>query len=286
MNQLNPDILARIVAVAIEEDVGAGDITTNSVIEKNRQAKADIVLEEDCTVAGMPVAQLLYETIDEDLDFQKEVEDGKSVPKGSVIVRLHGSARSILTGERIALNFLQRLSAIATLTSQFVAKTKQFGTKIMDTRKTTPGLRYLEKCAVRVGGGSNHRMGLYDMFLIKDNHLCALAGEKSPAIATAIERARKFNPNVQVEIEVENLQELEQAIRAQPDMVLLDNMPVEEISGAVKMAQGEVVLEASGGVTLDNVEEIARTGVDCISVGALTTAARAINMKMELTEWV
>lgn len=286
MNQLNPDILARIVAVAIEEDVGAGDITTNSVIEKNRQAKADIVVEEDCTVAGIPLAQVLYETIDEDLDFQKEVEDGKKVPKESIIVRLHGSARSILTGERIALNFLQRLSAIATLTSQFVAKTKQFGTKIMDTRKTTPGLRYLQKYAVGVGGGSNHRMGLYDMFLIKDNHLCALAGEKSPAIATAIERARKFNPNVQVEIEVENLQELEQAIRAQPDMILLDNMPVEEISEAVKMAQGEVVLEASGGVTLDNVEEIARTGVDCISVGALTTAARAINMKMELTEWV
>ncbi len=286
MPQLNPDILARIVTTAIEEDVGPGDITTSSVIEKNRTAKADIVVEEDCVVAGIPVGQLLYETIDEELDFQKEVEDGKEVRKGSVVVRLYGSARSILTGERVALNFLQRLSGIATLTSQFVAITKQFGTKIMDTRKTTPGLRYLEKYAVRVGGGSNHRMGLYDMFLIKDNHLSAIAGEKEGAIATAIERARKFNPNVQVEVEVESLPELERAIGAQPDMILLDNMPVAEINEAVKMARGEVVLEVSGGVTLENVEEIARTGVDCVSVGALTTAARAVNMKMELTEWV
>lgn len=286
MNKLNPDILARIVAAAIEEDIGAGDITTNSVIEKNRQAKAEIVVEEDCVVAGMPVARLLYETIDEELDFQKEVEDGKEVQMGTVIARLYGSARSILTGERIALNFLQMLSGIATLTSQFVARTKQFGTKILDTRKTTPGLRYLEKYAVRVGGGSNHRMGLYDMFLIKDNHLRAIGGEKEQSVATSIERAREFNPNVQVEIEVENLQEFEQALKAQPDMILLDNMPVAEINEAVKMAGGEVVLEASGGVTLDTIEEIARTGVDCISIGALTTAARATNMKMELTEWV
>lgn len=286
MNQLNPDVLARIVATAIEEDVGAGDITTHSVIEKNLQAKAEIVVEEDCVVAGLPVAQLLYETIDEELDFQKEVEDGKHVRKGTVIARLYRSARSILTGERVALNFLQRLSGIATLTSRFVARTKQFGTKIMDTRKTTPGLRYLEKYAVRIGGGSNHRMGLYDMFLIKDNHLHAIGGEKKRAVAAAIERARSFNPNLQVEIEVENLGELEQAIKAQPDMILLDNMPVSEINEAVKIARGQVVLEASGGITLDNVEEIARTGVDCVSIGALTTAARAINMKMELTEWV
>ncbi len=285
MNQLHPEIVARIVAGAIEEDVGAGDITTNSIIDKNLQAKANIVVEEDCVVAGMPVAQLLYETIDEELDFQKETEEGKIARKGSVIVRLYGLAQSILTGERIALNFLQRLSGIATLTSKFLSKSKPFGTKIMDTRKTIPGFRYLEKYAVRVGGGSNHRMGLYDMFLIKDNHLRAIAGDKSEAIPIAIERARKFNPNVQVEIEVENLKELEQAIKAQPDMILLDNMPVAEINEAVKMARGEVVLEASGGVTLDNVEEIARTGVDCISVGALTTAARAIHMKMELTEW-
>ncbi|NQT82370.1 carboxylating nicotinate-nucleotide diphosphorylase [bacterium] len=286
MNKLNPDILARIVAAAIEEDIGAGDITTNSVIEKNRQAKAEIVVEEDCVVAGMPVARLLYEAIDEELDFQKEVEDGKEVQKGTVIARLYGSARTILTGERIALNFLQMLSGIATLTSQFAARTRQFGTKILDTRKTTPGLRYLEKYAVRVGGGSNHRMGLYDMFLIKDNHLRAIGGEKEQSVATCIERAREFNPNVQVEIEVENLQEFEQALKAQPDMILLDNMPVAEINEAVKMAGGEVVLEASGGVTLDTIEEIARTGVDCISIGALTTAARATNMKMELTEWV
>ena len=286
MNQLNPDVLARIVAVAIEEDVGAGDITTSSVIEKNRQAKGDIVVEEDCVVAGMPVAQLLYETLDEELDFQKEVEDGKDVQKGTVIARLYGYARSILTGERVALNFLQRLSGIATLTSRFVARTKQFGTKIMDTRKTAPGLRYLEKYAVRAGGGSNHRMGLYDMFLIKDNHLRAIGGDKEQAVATTIERARKFNPNVQVEIEVETLQEFEQALKAQPDMILLDNMPLGDINEAVKLARGEVVLEASGGVTLDTVEEVARTGVDCISVGALTTAARGINMTMELTEWV
>jgi nicotinate-nucleotide pyrophosphorylase (carboxylating) len=286
MNQLNEDILARIVTAAVEEDVGAGDITANSVIEKNRQAKAEIVVEETCVVAGLPVAKLLYETIDEELDFQKEVEDGKAVGKATVIARLYGSARTILTGERVALNFLQRLSGIATLTSRFVEKTRQFGTKIMDTRKTTPGLRYLEKYAVRVGGGSNHRMGLYDMFLIKDNHLSAVGEERSQAIPIAIERARKFNPNVQVEIEVESLQEFEQALQAQPDMILLDNMPVAEINEAVRMAKGETVLEASGGVALENVEEVARTGVDCISIGALTMAARGINMKMELTEWV
>jgi len=285
MNQLDPNILSRIVAAAIEEDVGAGDITTNSVVDKDREAKAEIVVEEDSVVAGLPVAQLLYETVDEELDFQKEVEDGKEVTKGAVIVRLHGSARSILTGERTALNFLQRLSGIATLTSQFVARTEKFGTKIMDTRKTTPGLRYLEKYAVRVGGGSNHRMGLYDMFLIKDNHLRAVAANRAETIRTAVERARKFNPNMQIEIEVENLDELKQALKAQPDMILLDNMSVTGIAQAVKMAEGEVVLEASGGVTLKSVEEIARTGVDCISIGALTTAARGINMTMELTEW-
>ncbi len=286
MNQLNPDIVARIVGAAIEEDVGTGDITTNSVIDKDREAKADIVVEEDCVVAGIPVAQLLYETLDEELDFQREVEDGKVLQAGSVVVRLYGSARTILTGERVALNFLQRLSGIATLTSRFVGKTRQYGTKIMDTRKTTPGLRYLEKYAVVVGGGSNHRMGLHDMFLIKDNHLRAASEDKEEAIRATIQRARKFNPNVQIEIEVETLQELEAAIEAQPDMVLLDNMSVPEIAEAVNMARGEVVLEASGGITLDTVEEVARTGVDCISIGALTTAARAINMKMELTEWV
>jgi nicotinate-nucleotide pyrophosphorylase (carboxylating) len=280
------EIFARIVTAAMEEDVGAGDITTNSVIDKDREAKAEVVVEEDCVIAGIPIAQLLYETLDEELDFQKETEDGKEMQKGKVVARLHGKARSILTGERIALNFLQRLSGIATLTSRFVAKTKQFGTKIMDTRKTTPGLRHLEKYAVRVGGGSNHRMGLYDMFLIKDNHLRAMGEDKALAIATTIVRAREFNPNVQIEIEVEDLQEFEEAMQAQPDMILLDNMSAAEIGEAVKMARGQVVLEASGGVTLETVEEIARTGVDCISIGALTTAARAINMKMELTEWV
>ncbi len=286
MSQLDPDILARIVATAIEEDVGPGDITTNAVVDRNRGAKAEIVVEEDCVVAGLPVAHVVYETIDEELDFQKELEDGERATKGTVVARLHGSARSILTGERLSLNFVQRLSGIATLTSRFVAKTKPFGTKIMDTRKTIPGQRYLEKYAVRMGGGSNHRMGLYDMFLIKDNHLRAIAGDKAQAIPTAIRRARKFNPNVQVEVEVENLRELEQALKAQPDIILLDNMSVSEIEQAVKMATGEVLLEASGGVTLENVEDIARTGVDCISIGALTTAARSINMKMELSEWV
>jgi nicotinate-nucleotide pyrophosphorylase (carboxylating) len=285
MSELNPDILARIVATAIEEDVGTGDITTNSVVDRNRNAKAEIVVEEDCVVAGIPVARFLYESINEELDFQNEVEDGKEVSVGSVIVRLHGSARSILTGERAALNFLQRLSGIATLTSQFVAKTRELGTKIMDTRKTTPGLRYLEKYAVRVGGGSNHRMGLFDMFLIKDNHLQAIGREREKSIPVAIERARKFNPNLQVEVEVENLKELRAAVLAKPDMILLDNMSVPELYEAVKMVEGEVVLEASGGVNLENVEDVARSGVDCISVGALTTAARAISMKMELTEW-
>ncbi len=285
MSQLDSNIVNQIVAAAIEEDVGTGDITTNSVVDKNREAKAEIVVEEDCVVAGLPVAQLLYETIDEDVDFQNEVEDGKEIPKGTVIVRLHGSARTILTGERTALNFLQRLSGIATGASQFVSRTKKFGTKIMDTRKTTPGLRYLEKYAVRMGGGSNHRMGLYDMFLIKDNHLRAVADKRAEMIHIAVERARKFNPNLQIEIEVENLTELQQALKAQPDMILLDNMSAKEIAEAVKIAEGKVVLEASGGVTLENVEEIAQTGVDCISIGALTTAARGIDMTLELAEW-
>lgn len=286
MNQLDMNLLGRIIKTAIEEDVGAGDITTNAVVEKHREARAEIVVEEGCVVAGLPVAELLYEMIDEDVEFQKEVEDGKEAAKGSVIARLHGSARGLLTGERIALNFLQRLSGIATSTARFVEKTKMFGTKIMDTRKTCPGLRYLEKYAVRVGGGSNHRMGLYDMFLIKDNHLHAACPAKKEAIRIAVERARKFNPNVQIEIEVESLDELREALKTQPDMILLDNMPVAEMAQAVKMGQGKVVFEASGGVTLANVEEIARTGVDCISIGALTTAAPGTNMKMELTEWV
>ena len=271
-----------IVKLAIQEDVGVGDITTNSIIPEEKEAKGEIIAEEDCVVAGLPVAEIVFKEIDDQIEFVKKVKDGDKAKAGMVIAEVKGFARGFLTGERLALNFLQRLSGIATLTAKFVSKVANYKTRIMDTRKTSPGNRYLEKYAVRVGGGKNHRMGLYDQFLIKDNHL--KIGSGSDRIKKYVEMAREYNPNIQIEVEAENMEEVQEAIDAKVDILLLDNMNVDEIKRTVEFVDGRVIVEASGGITLENVQEIAATGVDCISIGALTTAARAINMKLEFVK--
>jgi len=284
MEKIKTDQILPIVRLALREDIGIGDITTDSLIPEELEATAEIIVEEECVVAGLPVAKVVFEEIDNQIEFAPEVSDGDRVPAAKVIARVKGLVRGILTGERLALNFLQRLSGIATLTAEFVEAVREHSAKILDTRKTTPGLRYLEKYAVRIGGGANHRMGLYDRFLIKDNHIFICSrSDGYRTIRQLVETTRKYNPNISVEVEAETLDQARMAIEAGADIIMLDNMSPHEMKKAVDIIAGRAVTEASGGITLDNIAEIAATGVDCISVGSLTSAARNINIKMELT---
>lgn len=278
MNELNTLVVREIIERALREDIGSGDVTTDAICEPDQVGRAVIRTKEPCVVAGVPIAQMVFETLDSQLRFASRVRDGDRLNAGQIIAELDGRLRTILTGERIALNFLQRLSGIATATARYVEAVRDFSVKILDTRKTAPGLRIFDKYAVRVGGGQNHRMGLYDGVLIKTNHIRAAGG-----IAKAIERARRSAPTtLRIEVEVKNLKELQEALDAGADIIMLDNMSLEEIRQAVKIAHGRALLEASGGVNLENVREIAATGVDFISVGALTHSVKAIDMHLEV----
>lgn len=276
----------QLIEMAIREDIGGGDVTTDSLVPEWQAARGEIMAKETGIVAGLTVANMVYQRINQKVSFRPRVEEGARVLPGRVLAEVSGPARSILSGERVALNFIQRLSGIATLTFLFVEKIKDYHAKIYDTRKTVPGWRSLEKYAVRVGGGLNHRMGLYDQVLIKDNHLKAL--EAGQALAKGVRLARKKAPQwMLIEVEVKTPEELEEAIAARPDIILLDNMTVEEIAKAVKSIRQTnplhpPMVEVSGGVTLENVEAIARTGVDRISVGALTHSAKALDMSLEM----
>ena len=267
-----------LIELAFEEDIGIGDITTESTVSELQQGLGTILTETEGVIAGLPIAQRVFEKLDPDLNFQMLVADGDCVGCMTPIATVKGSAKSILTGERIALNFLQRLSGTATLTARFVAATAQYDAKIIDTRKTTAGWRTLQKYAVRVGGGENHRFGLYDGVLIKDNHIVAAGG-----VAKAIEQARSAVPHtMKIEVEVDTIDQVAEAQTAGADIILLDNMPVNFMKAAVEEIDEDVLTEASGGITLDQVEAVAATGVNFISVGALTHSAMPLNVRLDL----
>ena len=267
-----------IIETALREDIGAGDITTTATVDKKAEGSAEIIVKEGLIVAGILIAEAVFKTVDAGIAFKAFVKDGESVKKGKTIARISGRLSSLLAGERVALNFLQRLSGIATLTSYFVAKVKGCRAKILDTRKTTPGLRILEKYAVRMGGGFNHRFGLCDGILIKDNHIAAVG-----SITEAVLRARENIPhNMLIEVEAKNLDEVRGAILAGADVIMLDNMKPAVMKQAVKIIGKKALIEASGGVNLQNVRVIAKTGVDFISIGALTHSARAVDISMEV----
>jgi nicotinate-nucleotide pyrophosphorylase (carboxylating) len=265
---------------ALDEDLGpSGDVTSRFSIPAEARASARIVAKESGVIAGLPVAKAVFATVDNAIRFQEIVHEGGRVEAGSEVARLEGPSRALLAAERTALNFLQRLSGIATLTRRFVDAVEGTGATILDTRKTTPGLRQLEKYAVRVGGGRNHRFGLYDMILLKENHIAAAGG-----LREAVERCRKGlaqeGGHVEIEVEVRSLAELDEALEMQVDRIMLDNFPLQDLRRAVEMTAGRVPLEASGGVRLENVRAIAETGVAYISVGALTHSAPALDLSM------
>ncbi|MBW2053510.1 MAG: carboxylating nicotinate-nucleotide diphosphorylase [Deltaproteobacteria bacterium] len=268
-----------IIRLALVEDIGVGDLTTALTVDHATSAQAEIVAKEDLVVAGLQAAQQTFELVDPAVIFKPLAVNSDRAASGDTLARLSGSAASILTAERVALNFLMNLSGVATLTARFVSAVKPHQVRIVDTRKTTPGMRALEKEAVRAGGGDNHRFGLFDGILIKDNHIVA-AG----SITSAVTRAKKGAPHtLKVEVEVGDLPGLEEAIAAGADIVLLDNMDPDLLTRAVKVTQGRVILEASGGINLTNVAQVAATGVDIISIGALTHSAPAVDISLDFT---
>ena len=268
----------RLIDLALEEDIGPGDITTQTTIDPEVLAEAHIRAKEELVVAGLPVAQAVFAHLDEEVIFAPRVDDGELVAPGTVLAAVVGPAALLLLGERVALNFLMRLSGIATWTRQFVQAVQPHPAQIVDTRKTTPGWRVLEKYAVRVGGGANHRFGLFDGILIKDNHVTAAGG-----IGAAVRLAKQGAPHtLKVEVEVPDLAGLEEAITAGADIVLLDNLDEATLALAVQAAAGRVILEASGGMSLERVGRVAATGVNYISVGALTHSAPAVDIHMKI----
>ncbi len=271
------------IGIALAEDIGPGDITTQYFMPPSLQALGRIVTRERAIVAGTETAAEVFRRVDPKLHVMIEEPDGSALMGGETIIEIRGSARSIVTAERVALNFLQRLTGIATMTRHFVDGVGKSHAKILDTRKTTPGLRALEKAAVVAGGGANHRHGLYDMVLVKDNHL--MAGSGFTAVAAAIQRVRADRPDVRVEIEADRLEQVRALLDMEGlDVILLDNMNHAEMREAVALGKKKgVKFEASGGVTLKNIRQIAATGVDYVSVGALTHSAPAIDLSLELT---
>jgi nicotinate-nucleotide pyrophosphorylase (carboxylating) len=270
------------IAIALREDIGAGDITTEFFVPNGLRALGRIIARERAVVAGGQTAAEVFRRVNPQLNVEVLQPDGTALMGGETILEVRGTANSILTAERVALNFLQRLSGIATLTRQFVDAAGKSRAKILDTRKTTPGLRALEKAAVVAGGGANHRFNLSDMVLVKDNHLSA--GSGFSGFAAAIQRLRQERPGIRIEVEADRLEQVRSFLEIDGiDVILLDNMKPSEMREAVALGKDKVKFEASGGVTLKNVRQIAATGVDYISVGALTHSARAVDLSLELT---
>ncbi len=270
------------VALALAEDVGAGDLTAQYFIDAQSCTSARIFAKENCILAGLDAASRTFLLVDDRLEIRPVRADGDRLATGDTVLEVTGSTRAIVTAERVALNFLQRLSGIATLTRKYVEAVGSAHTRILDTRKTTPCLRHLEKAAVRAGGGINHRFGLYDMVMVKDNHL--LAERSHNALKNAIQRLKHDHPNIRIELEADTLEQVARFLELDGvDVILLDNMSCENMSAAVKLGAGRVLFEASGGVTLERIPAIAATGVDFISVGALTHSAKAVDFSLELT---
>lgn len=271
--------LTSFIEMALKEDIGPGDITTEALVPPGVQGKAEIIAKETLVLAGVEVAREVFHQVNPDISFTTNYADGSELAPSTIIATLEGPLASLLTAERLALNLIQRLSGVATMTRQYVRKIEGTKARILDTRKTTPGLRALEKYAVRVGGGENHRFGLFDGVLIKDNHIAAVG-----SITEAVERARKKASHIlKIEVETENLEQVKEALSAGADIIMLDNMDIESMREAVRLINGKALVEASGGINLDNVRQVAETGVDLISVGAITHSARAMDISMEIT---
>lgn len=267
-----------LVLAALQEDIGPGDVTTNACVPADERATGKLIVKEDGVVCGHPVARATFQALAPDARYDELVPEGAAVKAGTIVATVTGSARAVLTGERVALNFMQRLSGIATMTRRLVAQLAGTQAQLTDTRKTTPGLRLLEKYAVRVGGGRNHRFGLYDAVLIKDNHI-AMAG----GIAAAVAACRQAAPHTaKIEVEVTNLAELEEALQAGADIVLLDNMDPALLRQAVAQTAGRALLEASGGINEKSLAAVAASGVDYISMGALTHSAPALDISLDV----
>lgn len=291
---LEKDKVIDIVKNALKEDIGKIDLTTSFLIPPEKEIRAAIVSKSKCVVAGLPLVEIAYGLLDKNLRIGFNVREGAGTGPGKAVCYLEGRASSILKGERVALNFLSRTSGIATITKAFVDKAKPYNVEIFDTRKTAPNLRYIEKYAVKAGGGRNHRMGLYDQILIKDNHLAALSGLKDKlknesiieySVRIAKKKAQK---NVKIEVEVNSIAEFQEAIGTEADIIMLDNMPPGEVTEAVKIRNAggvkarRVILEASGNIDMNNIEEYAKTGVDRISIGSLTHSPSIIDFSLDI----
>lgn len=267
-----------VIQAALSEDIGTGDITTGAIVKKTEKGSAEFLAKEDLVLAGLFVAGEVFKSLDKKTIFKPNFSDGDLVKKGSVIAAVSGRLDVILMGERVALNFLQRLSGIATRTNEFIKKMKSGNTRLLDTRKTTPCLRLLEKYAVKAGGGQNHRFGLYDCVLIKDNHIKA-AGSITNAVRAI---NKKYDESALIEVEVTDLKEAREAVENGADIIMLDNMSVPMIKKALKVIDRKALVEVSGNISLDNIGEVSRTGVDFISAGALTHSARAVDISMKV----
>ena len=275
-------IFHELVRQALAEDLGAGDLTIEALVAPEESARGTIIAHQEMMVAGLPLAEMVFRELDHGMRFKRFVEDGSPVIAGATLLELEGAARAILSGERTALNFIQHLSGVATLTSRFSLRARGKGVVVLDTRKTIPCLRKLQKYAVKKGGGVNHRLGLYDAILIKDNHLKLLSRRGPGAISKAVKLCREKYPACSVEVEVENLEQLEEAIAAGAGTALLDNFTPQEIHEAVELVAGRIRLEASGGITDRDFEEFLIEGLNSISLGCLTHSAPAADVSLEL----
>lgn len=270
---LNLKAVEKIINLSLKEDIGKGDITTNLIVNDKLKCLAIIKSKDTGVLAGNPIAELVFKRLDPRIKYIQRKKDGDTINPNDIIAEVRGSVRTVLTGERLSLNFLQRLSGIATLSQKFVNKTKGFDVKIIDTRKTTPGLRILEKYAVTVGGCYNHRFGLFDGILIKDNHI-QIAGN----VEKAVLKVRAIHKSKEIEVETSNINQVREALKSGADIIMLDNMTPDKIKKAVKIIDSKAMTEASGGINLDNIGEYAKTGVDYISVGVLTHSAKSLDI--------
>ncbi|MBK8946108.1 MAG: carboxylating nicotinate-nucleotide diphosphorylase [Ignavibacteriae bacterium] len=269
----NLDVLIKL---AISEDINTGDITTDAIISKSNIAEGFLKAKQDGIICGLKVAELVFNNFDENIKWQTNFNDGDKIISGSILANFSGKYNSLLSAERIALNFIQRMSAISTKTFHFVNELKGTKTKLLDTRKTIPGFRLLDKYAVKIGGGTNHRFGLYDLVMIKDNHI-----EVAGSISNAVKQVReKYKNNFRIEVETRNINEVQEALNLNVDIIMLDNMSIDEMKSAVKLIGGEILTEASGNITFEKLKAIAETGVDFISVGELTHSVKAFDIGM------
>lgn len=278
MNTKEIEAAERLIKLAMEEDVASGDLTTDNLIPAEIRKKAFMIAKAGGVVAGLPVAEMVFRKLDPTIAWNPEVQDGDHVHNGDILVRFEASYRALLTGERIALNFLQRMSGIATMSAQYVQAVSSYQTVILDTRKTVPGFRLLDKYAVKTGGASNHRIGLFDMVMIKDNHI-----EVAGGIMEAIGQIRKkIASGIRIEIETTTLEQVQEAIDAGADIIMLDNMDNETMAIAVKLINRRAKVEASGNMTMERLKEVAATGVDYISIGALTHSVKALDISQRI----